>query len=288
MHAHEHGPGHERRVLGADLPVDRAGQRLLDESRARADDLRKVVLRLDLVLEVSVLGLESTSESLDLGVGLHVLDGQADLVCRVLEKVGVGLGILVRPRAGHRQDSNASSLDDQRHDHVRADTVLKGALFHRISALGAEVAAQAIALLPEYPADVALLFGHLHADGEIRRRQRGLEDEKAERLLLGVVEEDRRAIERHDATQGAGDRVEQSILGQIRYHRVVDLEQGAQTLGVGALGGRLRVVHGGRSAPGHPFYDGPSAASGPLVRIWPGADDSFPGKLMPNAQRLGY
>ena len=105
-------------------------------------------------------------------VRLHVLDGQADLVRRLLEKGRVGVGILARGRAGDGQDTDAPAPGDERHHHVRADAVLEGALFHRISTLATEVAAHKIALLLERPADVALFLGHLHADGEIGGRQR--------------------------------------------------------------------------------------------------------------------
>lgn len=103
-------------------------------------------------------------------VRLHVLDGQADLVRRLLEKDGVGVGILAGDRAGDGQDTDAPAPGDERHDHVRADAVLISALFHGIPLLGAQVAAQAVALLRERPADVAFSLGHLHADGEVGRR----------------------------------------------------------------------------------------------------------------------
>src|SRR2546428_699583 len=104
-------------------------------------------------------------------VRLHVLDGQTDLVRGLLEKDGVGVGILAGDRAGDGQGTDAPAPGDERHGPPRAGGVLGSALFHGIPLLGPQVAAHAVALLLERPADVALFLGHLHADGEVGRRQ---------------------------------------------------------------------------------------------------------------------
>ena len=160
-------------------------------------------------------------------VGLHVLDGQDDLVGGLLEEGGVGLGILVRRRAGDREDADAPALGDQRHEHVRAHAVLEGALLHPVPALMAQIPAEPVLLVLERPADVAFARGHFHADGEVRCRQGRLQDEEAEHVLVAIRKEDRRAIEGHGAPERAGDRVEEILARQVRDDRVVDLEQRA-------------------------------------------------------------
>ncbi len=188
--------------------------------------------------------LEARGERRDLLVGAHVLQRQRDLTRGLAEELGVGLRVLARVHAGHRERADGGAPGDERHDRIGADTVGASALLHRVLALAGQVLAHDRLLAPEHPPDVAVVRGHLQTDGEVRRGQRGLEHVEPEHLSRGVVEEDRGPVERDDAAQRLGDRVEERVAGQARDDRVVDLEQRTVARGVGRRRvGRAPRVH---------------------------------------------
>jgi hypothetical protein len=253
-------PGRDRRavdlrqrpVLARALVVDGAGDQLLagaslpgDEDGgvgrgdalnstqhrqqrvAAADHLREVVLVVNLLLQVGVLVLQARLQRRDLLVGRHVLDGQGDLPGDVLQEGDVGLGVLVHAGTAHGQRADAVPSRQQWHDREGSNPVGERLLLGRILPLALEIGAQERPSLLEHQADVALAGGDLEPDDEVRGRQRGFEHEETQHVPPGVVEEDRRPVERDNRSQRGGDGPEQRLAREVRDQRVVDLEQGA-------------------------------------------------------------
>jgi hypothetical protein len=206
------------------------------------------VLAPDLLLEVGALPLQPRFQRGDLLVRLHVLDREGDLVGGLLEDPRVRLGVSVRGRAGDRQGADRSPSRDQRNDDVGPDAVGVRAVFHRVRALAGEVSAQPEPLLAEDLAHVTLVGRHLEADAEVVGGERRRQHEEPEHVALGVVEEDRGALEGHDAAEGPGDGLEERVSGQVRDDGVVDLEERAKPLRVerGPIGVG-RGLHGARA-----------------------------------------
>ena len=245
----EHG-----RVRGRDL-LELAKQR--QERWAVADQLGKVVLAVDLFLEIDALALEAGLERCDLLVGLHVFDGQRDLVRDLAEEPGVRLRVLARIDAGDGQDADASAVHDQGNDDVGPHAVGIGLLIGGIVPFCSQVAAQEQLLSLEYPPHVAVVDRHFQADDEVLGGHGGLEDEEAQDIALRVAEEDGRPVEGEDPAQGLGDSVKEGFLGQILHEGIVDLKQRTVTLGLAReCRNPCPALWGGVGLGGHdgPFY----------------------------------
>jgi hypothetical protein len=210
---------------------------------AGAHHLGKVVLAVDLLLQVGVLALQTGLEPGDLLVGGHVLDGDGHLAGHLLQEGDVGVGIGADPRAGHGQRADAAGPRDERHDRERAHAAGERLGLGRVLRLPRQVAAHEGTPLLEYQADVTLGGRDLQPHDEVRRRQRGLQHEQAQDVPLRIVQEGGGPLEGHDSSERARDGGEQRLPSHVGDEGVRDLEQRAIPLGVGGRPSRAALAH---------------------------------------------
>jgi hypothetical protein len=219
-----------------------------------------VVLALDLLLEIDTLALKPSLERGDLLIGLHVLDGQGDLIGGLLKEGRISLGILARVDARHREGADAPAADHQRDDDVGAHAVGICALRSRILAFGFEIASEKELLLAENPPLVAIRRRQLKASLKVVRRQRGLQHGKPQDITAGIMKENGGPVKGEYPPERLGDGVEEGVLSQIGDEGVVDLEEGAVALHlVGGAPGRRPGSLDWIEAPCEAFY--PAAAA---------------------------
>jgi hypothetical protein len=93
-----------------------------------------------------------------------------------------------------------------------------------------KVAAQERLLMVEHPAKASLVSAILEPRPEVVRVKLSLYREEAESISLRLMEGNGAPVEEDDTMQGLGNRVEESLLCQVRNDGVVDLKQAAVLL----------------------------------------------------------
>jgi hypothetical protein len=156
----------------------------------------------------------------------------SDLAGDFLQECNVGGGVLSRPGARHREGSQTAVSHQQGHDRERPHTVGERLPLGGIFLFDGKVATHEGPVPMKHQPDVAVVRGDFESDDEVRRWQRGLEHEEPEDVAPRVMQEDRGAIERDHATEGAGHGLKQRIPLEVRDDGVVDLQQGAVALGL--------------------------------------------------------
>jgi hypothetical protein len=210
--------GGPRRALGEErVPHPQRGGQVADQGieEVRAGDRRRPLGDLP----------EHALRAVELLVGRHVRDGQRHLAGRLLQERHVGRRVLARDGAGHGERADAPAARDQRHDDEGPHAVGVRGILGGVDSLGRQVVPEQRPLVPEDPAHVALVRGHLEAHGEVLGRERRLQDEQREDVPLRVVQEHGRPVEGHHAPEGPGDGAEQVLAGQVGDDRVVDLQE---------------------------------------------------------------
>jgi len=79
-------------------------------------DLLEVVLRAQFLPEINILLLQPSLQAGDLLVGLHILNGQCNLVRHLLQESGILIRILTALLAHDAEQADTLSLKDNGHD----------------------------------------------------------------------------------------------------------------------------------------------------------------------------
>src|SRR2546422_2895698 len=219
---------YENRRIGGSHLLDLAEHH--EQCRARADHLPEVVLGVDLILEVDVFALQPRLQRRDLLIGLHVLHGQGDLVCDLLEKDRIRFRVPIGRSAIQVQRANALLPGDERSDQEGPYTVGQEKILRRELPLRFEVAAKEGLLVRERPSRVAFAGSPRQTDHVLPDGQGRLQKQEAQDVLARIVNEDRDSVERNNTAEGRGNGVEQRRLRQVRDNGVVDFEQRAVAL----------------------------------------------------------
>ena len=152
------------------------------------------------------------------------------------ENLGIHFGKLVWLLTTDGERADRFAADHQGDETVGADPLGQEVTIDGKTLLALEIVAYDGALLVERLTADAFVPADLQADSK-EVGGRPLDREKAEFLSPGIVDRDGGPVERYDATQCFGERVEQRFLRQAGDDGVVDLEQGAI-----ALRGPLRLL----------------------------------------------